>query len=177
MRLTMPCRPGWTAWRTRADNAIQALPNADGTPHLHAAASRAKRRIPSLGPWPQWMRSSELSEPNPISSLPHRKEQYVQMYACIRNDDYTTLLRAKRDRSKGERSLGENLRTPTLARRGCRGPGRVRAPEPCGPCGRFRLRGAGSHERPILRYVPRLRCRPDGCPEHRSTPLRTAVDG
>src|SRR5437867_8720568 len=112
MRLTMPCRPGWTAWRTRADNAIQALPNADGTPHLHAAASRAKRRIPSLGPWPQWMRSSELSEPSPISSLPHRKEY---TFGCMHVYAMTTI-RLSSEQKETVRKASEVLEK-TLGRR------------------------------------------------------------
>src|SRR5881296_2362294 len=113
MRLTMPCRPGWTAWRTRADNAIQALPNADGTPHLHAAASRARRRIPSLGPWPQWMRSSELSEPSPNFEPSLSKGTYT--FRCMHVYAMTTI-RLSSEQKETVRKASEVLEK-TLGRR------------------------------------------------------------
>ena len=80
---------------------------------VHAVASRAKRRVPFIGPWPQWMRSSELTEPNPISSLPPSKGTYT--FRCIRVYTMTTI-RLSSEQKETVRKASEVLEK-TLGRR------------------------------------------------------------
>src|SRR2546427_11752217 len=104
------------------------------------------------------------------------KSIYKIMHACIQDDDPPALRRAKGSGSEGRRGPREKPRTPTLPGRGRRCPRRIRPPEPRGPCELVRLGDDGSRQGPVLRYVPRIRCRPDGCAKPGPPPVRTAVD-
>src|SRR2546427_1728844 len=104
------------------------------------------------------------------------KSIYKIMHACIQDDDPPALRRAKGSGSEGRRGPREKPRTPTLPGRGRRCPRRIRPPEPRGPCELLRLGDDESRRGPVLRYVPRIRCRPDGCAKPGPPPVRTAVD-